>query len=158
MVCVAFTISSLFYMFTFYITFVLFTLLLLLFKSVYMCSLLSNNCYIISTRIIFIFCSHFLSVTNCLHLLCQASHCLHLVYVTLCAHLHSFTLSLTCVRFLTYVICLSLNQSNIRYWLYCFFILFTHDLLLLFVTLWPSKSYTFAFNFLIIIHLCVHYL
>lgn len=45
--------------------------LLLLFKNVYMCSLLFNNCYIISTRIIFIFCSHFLSVTNCLHLLCQ---------------------------------------------------------------------------------------
>lgn len=57
--------------FNLFVTSALFVLLLLLFKNVYMCSLLFNNCYIISTCIIFIFCSHFLSVTNCLHLLCQ---------------------------------------------------------------------------------------
>lgn len=114
-----------------YPTFVLFVLLLLLlFKNVYMCSLLFNNCYIISTCIIFIFC-HISSLFQIVYIcFVRASHCLHLVYVTLCTHLHSFTLSLTCVRFLTYVICLSLNQSNIRYWLflYSFYVLFTSAL------------------------------
>lgn len=137
-----------------YPTFVLFVLLLL-FKNVYTCSLLFNNCYIISTCIIFIFCSHFLSVTNCLHLLCQG---FTLFTSGLCYTLRTPTFIYTFINFCPIFDLCHLSffkSSNIRYWLFLYF--FTYDLLLLFVTLWPSKSYTFAIYFLVL-HLCVRYL